>query len=171
MEASGRASVLVMGKRGCREDKAGLLGSNTELIVRHTHKPVLLTPGDYRPLKGILLAFAGKDTCPTVLRTGKSLAEALGLPVEVFTVERDPERLQAIQNAAREAFAGGAQKVRYTSGPGHVAETIAERTETDELLIMGAYGHSRLYHMTLGSVTEQVMRAARGPVLLCAKHG
>ncbi|MGD2108298.1 MAG: universal stress protein [Phycisphaerae bacterium] len=171
VEASDRASLLVLGKRGCREDSAGLLGSNTELIVRRTHKPVLLTPRGYRPLQGILLALGGKDAGPVVLETGKSLADALSVSIEVFTVSRDPDRLKRIQEGARAALADARHEVRYTGSVGHVAETIAGYARPDHVLVMGAYGHSRLYRMTLGSVTEQVMRAARGPVLLCAKHG
>lgn len=51
---------------------------------------------------------------------------------------------------------------------GHAHEEIARylgQSETD-LLFIGAYGHSRIIEMVLGSTTEYVLRNAPCPVFL-----
>ena len=36
-----------------------------------------------------------------------------------------------------------------------------------DLLVIGAYGHSRIIEMVLGSTTEYVLRNSSSPVFLC----
>jgi nucleotide-binding universal stress UspA family protein len=50
---------------------------------------------------------------------------------------------------------------------GRPADQILERAETikADMIIMGTHGRSGLAHMLLGSVTEEVARAASCPVL------
>jgi len=59
--------------------------------------------------------------------------------------------------------------VTFSVETGDPATAIIKHCADDTLVVMGAYGHSRLYHMVLGSVAEQVMRFASGPALLSAK--
>ncbi|MBN2562268.1 MAG: universal stress protein [Phycisphaerae bacterium] len=170
VEAAQPVSIIVLGKRGCRAAHGDLLGSNTELIVRRTHKPVLLTPEVHWRPKVVLVAYAGKDLCPKVLATGATVAQNLRLPMHVITVAHDTGRCSAIQDQAREELAGWTGSLCFVQDKGHPAKAIVGHTTNETLLVMGAYGHSRLYHLTLGSVTEQVMRDAPGLVLLSAKE-
>jgi nucleotide-binding universal stress UspA family protein len=59
--------------------------------------------------------------------------------------------------------------VSFASVDGDPVRVLVQHAEPDTLLVMGAYGHSRLYHVTLGSITERVIRDAHGPVLLASK--
>ena len=47
-------------------------------------------------------------------------------------------------------------------------EVIAEEVEKKgiDLLVMGAYGHSRIRHLVIGSTTTAFIRTCRIPVLL-----
>ena len=52
--------------------------------------------------------------------------------------------------------------------PGHPDEAIVsvvERTDAD-LLVMGAYGHSRIRNLIIGSTTTALLRACTVPVLV-----
>jgi nucleotide-binding universal stress UspA family protein len=52
-------------------------------------------------------------------------------------------------------------------GRGHGATLLdAAGAENADLLVMGAYGHSRLREIVLGGATRDVLRHARLPVLL-----
>jgi nucleotide-binding universal stress UspA family protein len=173
LNAAQRASVVVLGKRGHQPEAGELLGPNTELVVRGTHKPVLLTPDHHVKPKRILLAYAGKGLGPLLLATGAAMAVLFKAPLEVLTVDDQPARLARIQEQARFELANinpNAGSISFRTDAGDPATAIAHQTTIDTLLVMGAYGHSRLYRMTLGSVTEQVIRQANGPVLLTGKH-
>ena len=52
--------------------------------------------------------------------------------------------------------------------PGQADAVIARRVEADkiDLLVMGAFGHSRIRSLIIGSTTTQMIRACKIPVLL-----
>ena len=47
-----------------------------------------------------------------------------------------------------------------------ILELCNDEDEKFDLLVMGAYGHSRLQEMILGSTTVRVMRSTQCPILL-----
>jgi len=51
---------------------------------------------------------------------------------------------------------------------GEAEKVIANYVEKQDinLLIMGAYGHSRIRHLVIGSTTAQMLRSSHIPVLL-----
>jgi nucleotide-binding universal stress UspA family protein len=167
--AAEKASLLVLGKTGCRGERDGMLGSNTELVLQRTHKPVLLTPDGFEPPGSVLVAYRGTGPDRVGLKIGLDLSQVLGLPLFVLTVEEEAERCEGIWSGARQAMPDLDAAAFFEQGCGEVAETIIERAGPRTLLVMGAYGHTRLYRFVLGSVTQEVMRAAEGPVLLCGK--
>ena len=164
------ASLLVVGKRGCRDEHGGLLGSNTELILRRTHKPVLLTPVAYQPPDGVLVAYGGSTPGRAILGIALELSRSLDLPLCVLTIEENERRRAALWDEARRRHPELEATASFEAAGGDAAAAILRRKQRRTLLVMGAYGHPRLYRMVLGSVTEEVMRAARGPVLLSGKQ-
>ena len=170
IEASGPASLLVLGKYGHRSEHGGLLGTNTELIIRRTHKPVLLTPERFVWPRRVLIAYGGKSLDDAVLGTGITCSQALGLPVTVITVEGDAAHRSSLWEKAKNQFPELKASAMFEHDDVDPTSAIARRTAEDTLLVMGAHGRSKLYRMILGSVTTAVMRAARGLVLLTAKR-
>lgn len=163
------ASLLVVGKRGCRDEHGGLLGSNTELILRRTRKPVLLTPVAYQAPDGVLVAYGGSAPGPAALEIGLELSQVLGLPLCVLTIEESMGRRESLWARARRMHPELAARATFEAARGDAAQAILGRKPRRTLLVMGAYGHNRLYRLVLGSTTEEVMRRARGPVLLAGK--
>jgi len=52
--------------------------------------------------------------------------------------------------------------------PGDPEKVIADYVDSHDihLLLMGAYGHSRIRHLVIGSTTIQLLRSSQMPVLL-----
>ena len=167
--AGQNASLIILGRRGCREEHGGLLGSNTEIIARRTEKPVLLAPDEFRVPHRVVVAYGGKEMGAHALEMGIALADTLKLPLTILTVAGDTRRRDEVWDRAQRVQPALSGRAAFEHDDGDVAPTILRRATAETLLIMGAYGHSRLYRMVLGSVTEQVMRAARGPLLLSRK--
>ena len=163
------ASLIILGRRGCRKDHGGLLGSNAELVVRRTRQPVLLTPDDFCTPHKVVVAYGGKEIGVLALQMGVMVADLMQLPLSILTVEHNEKRLEDIQQRAKRLQPRLADQASFEHDTGEPAAAILKRAAPDTLVVMGAYGHSRLYRMVLGSVTEQVMRAARGPLLLTRK--
>jgi len=169
VDAGQTASLILLGRRGCRPGDSGRLGSNAELVVRRTHKPVLLAPLEFRAPQKVLVAYGGKDTGALALEMGIVIADSLRLPLSILTVERDEQRREEIQQRARQHQPKLGNRASFEYDTGEPATAILRRAAPDTLVVMGAYGRSRFYRMVLGSTTEQVIHTCGGPLLLSRK--
>ena len=78
-----------------------------------------------------------------------------------------PVRDKLIAKAATRLQESG-YTVKSTAKDGTVEEVIAEHVENNDidLLFMGAYGHSRIRNMLIGSTTTEMLRTCLVPVVL-----
>ncbi|MBE0462459.1 MAG: universal stress protein [Halomonadaceae bacterium] len=161
--------LLVVGKRGETAHQAsGHLGANLERVVREMHRPILMVPATFKRPEKVLIAFDGSKTA----RKGVEMlarsplfagSECHVLIVGAETAENHSQLDWALDNL-REA--------------GHQAEGAIRAGDVDEalqayvqehgidLLVMGAYGHSRIRHLLVGSTTTAMLRGSHIPVLI-----
>lgn len=166
-----RADLVVLGQRGEHAPWHGdLLGSSVERVVRGSIKPCLVTPDEFRPVKHMLLAHDGSDESNKALRAGLDLAGDLGAEVTILTCcQRETENVASkhLQEAHKLALdrklTVHAQLVRGDPETEILAMT---GNVSADLIVMGAYGHTRIRELILGSTTAHVMRKAQVPVLL-----
>ena len=168
-DAEEDADLVIIGKRGEDADFATLhLGSNMERVVRASTKPILVASRAFQPVKRLLVAFDGG---PSALKAVNHIARSelfSGLAIHLLTV--GPETTEA--RRAIEGAAALLKEVGYAvtseiaeGQPEHLIAVRAEAHDFD-LLIMGAYGHSRIRSLLIGSTTTAMIRACKVPVLL-----
>ncbi|ODN69986.1 universal stress protein [Methylobrevis pamukkalensis] len=168
-EIEGDARVIVIGKRGEAADFAkGHLGSNLERIVRAAHRPVFVAARAFKPIESVLVAYdGGRSAMKAVDHISRSSFFA-DLPVTVVTVGNEtPEVTKGLADAkALLAAAGIEAQTRIV--PGQPEEELGKMVEADGfgMLVMGAYGHSRIRSLVIGSTTTAMMRSCKVPVLL-----
>ncbi|MBO0904028.1 universal stress protein [Jiella sonneratiae] len=163
------ARLVVIGKRGEAADFArGHLGSNLERVIRSTPLPVLVASRAFREIRRFMVAFdGGRSAMAIVERLAASplLAET---SCELFMAGEPSgeagERLHLAERRLREA--GYAASVRIAEGDAD--EVIARRVEAGgiDLIVMGAYGHSRIRHLIVGSTTTRLIQSCAIPVLV-----
>ena len=161
--------MIVIGKRG---EAAGLamehLGSNLERIVRASHKPVFIANRAFKPIRSILVAFDGG---PSSLKAVDYIARSpvfAGLSVTlVFAGKKTATIEKSLSDAAATLKAGGfdADTVVQSGEPEKVLAQMAS-TGGHDLLVMGAYGHSRVRSFIIGSTTTEMLRSCKVPVLI-----
>ena len=161
--------MIVIGKRG---EAAGLamehLGSNLERIVRASHKPVFIANRAFKPITSALVAFDGG---PSSLKAVDYIARSpmfADLAVTlVFAGKETPVIQKALSDATATLKAGGfdAQTVIESGEPEKVLAQITS-TGSQDLLVMGAYGHSRVRSFIIGSTTTEMLRSCKVPVLI-----
>ena len=98
-----------------------------------------------------------------------SSAPRLELPLTVLTVNKDEEQGHRILNEASSLSAAlRHDRAVRAAATGNAPERIANfiREHDHDLLFIGAYGHSRIIEMVLGSTTEYVLRNTDCPVFL-----
>ena len=169
-EQARTADLVVVGHRGVNERfSTGLLGGTTESVTRKCPKPVLVSPLEFRPVTRPLLAYDGSQRAAAAMHEAAELASALGLPLTVLHVGKDDAAEHRILDEAKRYLATHRIEAEYVTRPGYANEAILEVMDTGQhdLLVIGAYGHSRIIEMVLGSTTEYVLRNAAAPVFLC----
>lgn len=90
-----------------------------------------------------------------------------GLDCEIVTVATDGEMKSRLDAAAARLRQAGLN-VSTTLASGDTDEAIGSRVETGgfHLLVMGAYGHSRVRTLFVGSTTTAMVRRCKVPVLM-----
>jgi nucleotide-binding universal stress UspA family protein len=168
-EAEQNSRGIVIGKRGEAADFAKLhLGSNLERIVRAATKPVFVAARAVRPIQKVLIAYDGG---PSVQRAVSHIAHAplfAGLDIRLVSVGPESDALRNSLEAAQATLRKGGHAPAAEILPGQPEKALAEVVERDgiNLLIMGAYGHSRIRSMIIGSTTTEMIRSCRIPVVL-----
>ncbi len=169
LEFGADADLIVIGKRGEAADFAKLhLGSNLERVARSTHRPVLVASRAFKPIKRFLIAFdGGTSAMKAVDHVARSPLFA-GLRCGLLTAGADtPETRKRLDDAAA-LLRAASYEVTAEVEPGPADAAIARRVETDgiDLLVMGAYGHSRIRSLIIGSTTTQMIRSCMIPIVL-----
>lgn len=164
-----QASLVVIGKRGEHADFAkGHLGSNLERVVRSARIPVLVAAREFRQPERFLIAFDGG---PSALKAVHHVAgEPLlrGLECHLVAAGKPGGDLDRSMAEAVAELRGAGYPVTAELLPGEPDEVIATQVKERGigLLVMGAYGHSRVRRFILGSTTTTLVRTCQVPVLL-----
>ncbi|MEM6491338.1 MAG: universal stress protein [Pseudomonadota bacterium] len=164
------AALLVVGKRGENSGFASEhLGSNLERLLRASTRPVLIANPEHTPIQRCLFAFDGGPSATKALRLAAKGALLKDVAVHLLRIGDDDAETRAELDGAAALLAQGGLSVKTELHPkGEPDAVILERLEATEadLLIMGAYGHSRIRQLIIGSTTTTVIRACPTPVLM-----
>jgi nucleotide-binding universal stress UspA family protein len=171
VEEEKRTELVVLGQRGEHARWLGqLMGSSVENVVRRSIKPCLVTPAAFREVRQVLMAYDGSEHSSNSLQVAIELVRTLGLPLTILTVApSEPESAAAelLADAMRMAKDHGLSPrgVTRVGDPEKEILGFAQREKMD-LIVMGAYGHTRIREFILGSTTSHVIRKSDVPVLL-----
>lgn len=160
--------LFVIGKRGEHADFAkGHLGSNLERVVRAVHRPVLVAARSFKAPERFLIAFDNSATTRRCIEMVCASPLLAGLQCHLLMIgdsSREPEGLEW----ARERLSDAGFGVDVHVANGQADTVIAKHVQDNaiDMIVMGAYGHSRIRSMILGSTTTEVLRSCLVPVLL-----
>ena len=161
--------ALVLGKRGEAAHKASEhLGSNLERVVRALHRPILMVPDVFKAPERVMIAFDGSKTTCKGIETLTASPFLKGMICHVVTVGADVADVQAQLDWAVRTLEKAGVDARGEVRAGEVEPTLQDyqREHDIDLLVMGAYGHSRIRHLLVGSTTTGMLRSADIPLLL-----
>jgi nucleotide-binding universal stress UspA family protein len=168
-ERARSADMVMIGHRGVNERfSTGLLGATAESVARKCPRPLFVSPRTFREIRKPVLAYDGSERAARAMRAAAELCVTLSVPLAVITVARDLKLGEKTLNEARTYLEPYAVKAMFKLIPGHAHEGIIgflNEYEAD-LLFIGAYGHSRIIEMVIGSNTEYVMRHTHCPVFM-----
>ncbi|MDZ7851088.1 MAG: universal stress protein [Halomonas sp.] len=161
--------LLVMGKRGEMAHQDGdHLGTNLERVVRTLHRPILMVPEAYKKPEKVMLAFDGSKTTRKGVEMLAKSPLFDGIPVHVVIVGAETGDNRSQLDWALKTLRDAGHEAEGAIRAGEVEATLRgyQEEQAIDLLVMGAYGHSRIRHLLVGSTTTEMLRKATNPVLL-----
>jgi nucleotide-binding universal stress UspA family protein len=167
LESSTQLSVL--GKRGEHADFASLhLGSNLERVVRAAHHPVLVASRAFDTIDRFVIAYDGGPSTRKAVEFVAASPLLAGLECHLLKVgtDNDENRRNLAQAADQLRQAGFVVQSKIEQGKADEAISAYVKSNAIDLLVMGAYGHSHIRTLIIGSTTSSMLRSCPIPVLL-----
>lgn len=160
--------LLVLGKQGEAHSAASDVGDNVERVVRALHKPVLIAQGEFKAPQVIMLAFDSSETT----RKGVEMLAASplfrGLRGHLVAVRKDKETLRKDLDWAEKTIRDAGHDIHCAVLDGDIESALHNYQKENgvDMVVMGAYGHSRLREFFVGSTTSNMIRNATVPHFL-----
>lgn len=167
IENSALVDLIVMGRGGEHgEWLDGLLGSTTESVVRRAGCPVLVTGRDTAELNRFVAPYDGSTHAKKALQISANMGETWQVPFDVLVV--NPRQGESLVAEAKSYLTAHQVDVEYTILDGDPSEIIVEyaRERDSDLIVMGAYGHTKVRELVVGSTTAYTINHSPCPVLL-----
>ena len=163
------ADLVVIGKRGNNADfEKGHLGTNLERVIRSCQHPVLVASREFMPMKSFMVAFDGGASARKAVDYAASSPLLKGMRAYLLYVGSGNAKIEAALAEASEKLQEAGFEVtieQRTGEPEKVIEGVVAQDHID-LLVMGAYGHSPIRQLIVGSTTTAMIRSVKLPVLL-----
>lgn len=165
------ADFVILGKRGENANFATEhLGSTMERVARASSKPCFVASREFKPIVNILIAY---DDAPSsrkaisFLKESRVFREAKIHLVTVSPKEKEEERLRALKDAESDLREGG-YALTCQMLHGDTAPEVIEYANANsiDLVMMGAYGHTRIRRLIIGSFTTEMLAGCQLPCLL-----
>jgi len=163
------ARVIMIGKRGEAADFAkGHLGSNLERIIRASTKPVFVAARAFKPISKVLVAYDGGVSAMKAVDHIARSPLFQGLSVHVVTVGTATAEVKKGLEDAKALLRAAGLEAETSVVPGQPETALGKLTDEAQfdMLVMGAYGHTRIRTLIIGSTTTAMIRSCKVPVVL-----
>ena len=145
------------------------LDHHVERVIRSVKRPVLVATGErFDAPKRVVIAFDGSPTSRKTIDTVARSPMLAGLPVLVAMAGVDSAQARQQLEEARLVLAASGFSAEIELAPGEPEQVLPAlvKAQGAALLVMGAYGHSRIRQFIVGSTTTTLLRLSEMPVLI-----
>lgn len=183
--AAADVDLVVMCTQGAGDGGRLLYGSVADRVARHAPAPTLLVrsgrvPIAAAPLRRIVVPLDGSGAAERALPMAMQLAEILGAPLHLLTVDDanpDGERRRPATDwsatAAGDYLAGKAAEMTASGAPvstdvrsGVTADALLAAVGPGDLLVITTHGRGAARRWQIGRVAERLLRYAGAPLVL-----
>ncbi|QPK63268.1 universal stress protein [Methylomonas sp. LL1] len=161
--------VLVVGARGKNhEDQPHKIGAKLESIIRSLHKPILVVNDTFTVPRSFMIAYDGGSAAEKALDMVIGSPLYQGMICHLVCVNEDIQALEWLEAAAN--------KLKQTQGIKLISQRLRGNPEQAlvdyqakfdiDLTVMGAFSHTRVHDLLLGSFTLAMLTRSHKPLLL-----
>ncbi|WP_348670999.1 universal stress protein [uncultured Paracoccus sp.] len=136
--------------------------------MRASTVPVFVASRAFKPIGKVLVAYEGSPSAMKAIKRMSKSAVCEGLEITLLHVDNGSGPIDArIDDAALALGAAGlSATARTVEGEPDEALQVIVDSEGFDFQVMGAYGHSRIRNLIIGSTTTAMVQAVKIPVLL-----
>lgn len=170
LELEPESRLFVLGGHSRAGRPAALqLDHHVEQVVRTVRRPVLVAKGQaFAVPRRFAMAFDGSATARKAVEMVAGSPLLAGVPVVLAMAGEASAHADGLLEEARASLVRAGFEVEVEVAPGHPEDVLPTlvRSRGADLLAMGAYGHSRIRQLVVGSTTTALLRLSEVPVLI-----
>ena len=161
--------VLVIGARGkVHEDRPNRIGAKLEAMIRSLHLPILVANETFTTPQRIMIAYDGGEGADKAVAMVADSPLCKGLTCHLVCVGRKETTDGLLDKAAAKLRAAGGIEIIEACLQGKAEQELCDYqiSRNIDLTIMGAFSHTRLHDILLGSFTYKMLVKTNKPLLL-----
>ena len=162
--------VLVLGVRGEGHDQQQeKISSHLEMMVRAIHRPILAVNDEFKTPETIMLAYDGSEAADKAVEMVAKSPLYKGLTCHLVCVNKNAANAESLLQQAQTKLKTANELILIStslSGKAELELCAYQEKHDIDLTIMGAFSHTRLREMLLGSFTIKMLLHTKKPLLL-----
>ena len=168
LEQESHARLVVMGRQGEQhQDQTQAIGSHLENVIRTLKQPILVVMDEFTAPTRFMIAYDGSITAKKALNQVLTSPLLKGLECHLVMVSDDQSLATAELALVAESLMADFNVVSAVcQGEVQTALEIYQLEHQIDLMVMGAYGHSRIREFFVGSNTTRMISKSHIPLLL-----
>ncbi|MGR9116276.1 MAG: universal stress protein [Gammaproteobacteria bacterium] len=169
IELEDKIRALVIGVRGkVHEDRPDQIGAKLETMIRSLHCPILVAYDTFKTPERIMIAYDGSIAAEKALDMVATSPLYKGLTCHLVYVGKKQTAENLLEQAADKLRAAGGIEIVSACLQGKAEHELCDyQTDHDiDMTIMGAFSHTRLHDILLGSFTHKMLLKTKKPLLL-----
>lgn len=162
--------AIVMGRRGeDHKDSRINIGSQIETVARASEVPVLICSETFKEPRSYMIAFDGSKTAIKAAWMVARSPVLKGMQGHIVMIgnHNDTAKQSLSAAAAQLEAAGFMVDAHHLSAADAVDGLLKFQVDNRiDMMVVGAYGHSKLQQLFLGSTTTEIIASTLSPVIL-----
>ncbi|WP_137227367.1 universal stress protein [Shewanella sp. MEBiC00475] len=167
LEQEPKARLVVLGRQG-EQHQEHAIGSHLESVIRTLKQPILVVMAEFTAPKRFIFAYDGSATAKKALNQVATSPMLKGLECHLVMVSDNQSQATTELAAAADSLSNVDFSVITAVCKGEVQTALEAYQVANQidLMVMGAYGHSRIREFFVGSNTTKMISKSRIPLLL-----
>ena len=161
--------ALVVGIRGkVHEQQTDKIGAKLEPLIRSLHRPILVVNEAFHEPHNIMIAYDGSEAAEKAVAMVASSPLYTGLTCHLVCVRKKQTDDNLLDLAAQKLRNGEDKKIITSRLLGKAEQELCEyqNSHNIDMTIMGAFSHTRIHDLLLGSFTVKMLVNTKKPLLL-----
>ena len=162
--------AIVLGRRGedHQNDRVNI-GSQIETVTRASNKPILICSEQFKAPTSYMIAFDGSKTAIKAVEMVANSALLKELQGHIVMLNRNNDTAKnSLAEVTEQLSSAGFTVTAHSLSDSDVVEGLLkfQTAHAIDLIVIGAYGHSKFQQLFIGSTTTKLITKTLSPILL-----